>query len=81
MTAQVIFLNTMYEPTPVMRAILFRVQEELVLYRAALEHHSAGLCDYQKWLYRERSHNRIRYGWVLIQGHKDRQEQDASVGA
>lgn len=66
MTAQVIFLSNFYYPSEEERAKLEFFQEQMTLYQAELEMLSRDFNEYQKYVFKQNSHNNIRRSWRLI---------------
>jgi hypothetical protein len=74
MTAQVIFINTFYYPTEIERARLGTIQESMELYHAEIAYLTRDLNDWQRYIFKQSSHNNIRKTWVLhdgLVGHDD----------
>jgi len=66
MTAQVIFLNRFYWPNQEEQARLDFLQESFRLYQAELAMMERGFTPYQRFIFRETSHNKIRASWYLV---------------
>jgi hypothetical protein len=71
MTAQVIFLSNFYYPDEQKRAELEFYQEQMDLYQAELEMLSRDFNEFQKYVFKQNSHNNIRRSWRLILGDND----------
>jgi hypothetical protein len=70
-TGQVVFLNTLYYPTHEEFLRLEYIQEQMELYHAELALQSRELNDYQKFVFKQSSHNNIRKSWRLEYGGKE----------
>jgi hypothetical protein len=65
-TAQVLFLNTLYWPSEEEQDRLDWIQEELELYQAELAYKTKEMNEFQRFITKEASHHRTRACWVLI---------------
>ena len=74
MTAQVIFLNTMYQPPQDVVDKLIYYQQQYEIYHAELAYKMKGLSRGEQYLYKERSHNAVRDTWKIYTGFKDGKE-------
>jgi hypothetical protein len=66
MTAQVIFLNTGHSPDEETRIRLEFYQEQFDLFQAEISFQSRDLSPNQKFIMKEKSHNKIRETWSLL---------------
>ena len=71
MTAQVIFLNTLYAPSDTENKRLENLQKELQIYHAEIAYISREWNNFQKFIYKEQSHHTIRRSWKLIKVKND----------
>jgi hypothetical protein len=66
MTAQVVFISNFYYPTEIERVRLEWLQEQMDLYQAELEMLSRDFTEFQKFVFKETSYNKLRKTWRLI---------------
>ena len=66
MTAQVIFINTFYYPDEEERRRLKKLQDALEIFQAEIEYQSMNFTDFQKFIFKEASHNNMKQKWVLV---------------
>lgn len=66
MTAQVIFLNTFYYPDEEEQFRLDELQDMMEIYQAEIEYNARDFNEFQKWIYREKSHHNLRRKLKLI---------------
>jgi hypothetical protein len=70
MTAQVIFLNTMYFPDMEEMKRLDAIQEKLELAHAELAYATRNYSSFDKYLSKQRYHNGFRSKWRIYPGFK-----------
>lgn len=70
MSAQVIFFPLKHQPNREDQRRLAFIQEQLELYHAELAYKSKGLNQFNTFLFKQSSHQKVRDSWKVLAGGK-----------